>query len=72
LYDKLVPLSPILLALTAASPVYRGHLSDIDCRWNVIANSVDDRTEEEMGLKVRGAFSVHDLRHYCVPDLISH
>jgi len=40
------------LALTAASPVWRGYLADVDCRWNVIAGSVDDRTEEERGLKV--------------------
>ena len=41
------------LALTAASPFYRGYIADVDCRWNVIAGSVDDRTEEERGLKVR-------------------
>jgi glutamate--cysteine ligase catalytic subunit len=35
LYDQLTPLCPILLALTAASPIWRGYLSDIDCRWNV-------------------------------------
>jgi len=38
-----------MLALTAASPAYRGFLSDIDCRWHVIAQSVDDRTSEELG-----------------------
>ena len=27
-------------------------LSDIDCRWQVISGSADDRTEEERGLKV--------------------
>lgn len=32
--------------------MYRGYLADVDCRWNVIAGSVDDRTEEERGLKV--------------------
>lgn len=53
LYDQLVPVGPIMLALTAAAPVYRGYLADVDCRWNVIAGSVDDRTEEERGLKVR-------------------
>lgn len=37
------------LALTAASPIWRGYLSDVDCRWNVIAGSVDDRTAEERG-----------------------
>jgi hypothetical protein len=45
------------LALTAASPLWRGYIADVDCRWNVIAGSVDDRTEEERGLKVcRGDF----------------
>jgi glutamate--cysteine ligase catalytic subunit len=53
IYDQMAPLGPIMLALTAAAPIYRGYLSDVDCRWNVIAQSVDDRTEEERGLKVR-------------------
>ena len=41
------------LSLSAASPIYRGQLSDLDTRWTVISQSVDDRTEEERGLKVR-------------------
>eukprot|EP00123_Amoebidium_parasiticum_P014496 comp22522_c0_seq1/m.34168 comp22522_c0_seq1/g.34168 ORF comp22522_c0_seq1/g.34168 comp22522_c0_seq1/m.34168 type:complete len:630 (-) comp22522_c0_seq1:499-2388(-) len=49
LYDQLACVSPVLLALTAACPVFRGLLADVDCRWNVIAQSVDDRTPEEMG-----------------------
>ena len=40
------------LALTAASPLWRGYIADVDCRWDVVAASVDDRTEEERGLKV--------------------
>ncbi len=44
------------LALSAASPVQRGYLSDVDCRWNVIAASVDDRTKEERGLEVKHHF----------------
>ncbi|KAF8348383.1 glutamate-cysteine ligase catalytic subunit [Amanita rubescens] len=51
LYDGLIPIGPIMLALTAASPIWRGYLADVDCRWNVIAGSVDDRTVEERGLK---------------------
>ena len=51
LYDQLTPLCPIMLALTAATPVYRGYLTETDCRWDVISASVDDRTEEERGLK---------------------
>ncbi|XP_028130655.1 glutamate--cysteine ligase [Diabrotica virgifera virgifera] len=51
LYDQLTPLCPIMLAFTAASPLHRGFITDIDCRWNIIAGSVDCRTEEERGLK---------------------
>ncbi|KAG1731469.1 glutamate-cysteine ligase-domain-containing protein [Suillus paluster] len=51
MYDALIPVGPIMLALTAASPAWRGYLADVDCRWNVIAGSVDDRTPEERGLK---------------------
>ncbi|XP_067014302.2 glutamate--cysteine ligase isoform X2 [Anabrus simplex] len=49
LYDQLTPLCPIMLALTAAAPVHRGYLTDVDCRWNVISCSVDCRTREERG-----------------------
>lgn len=48
LYDQLTPLCPILLALSAASPIHRGLISGLDCRWTVIAQSVDDRTKEEL------------------------
>ncbi|KAL4809954.1 GCS-domain-containing protein [Aspergillus unguis] len=49
LYDQLSPLGPILLALTAATPIYKGYLVDTDVRWNQIGNAVDDRTREELG-----------------------
>jgi glutamate--cysteine ligase catalytic subunit len=39
------------LALTAASPLHRGFVTDVDCRWNVISCSVDCRTKEERGLE---------------------
>ena len=48
-YDALAPVTPIMLALTAAAPVFRGYLADVDARWNVIAAAVDDRTKEERG-----------------------
>ncbi|XP_064412511.1 glutamate--cysteine ligase catalytic subunit isoform X3 [Latimeria chalumnae] len=50
LYDQLATICPIVMALSAASPFYRGYVSDIDCRWGVISASVDDRTREERGL----------------------
>jgi glutamate--cysteine ligase catalytic subunit len=52
LYDQLSPLGPVLLALTAATPIYKGFLVDTDVRWNQISRAVDDRTEEELGEKV--------------------
>ncbi|KAM5540208.1 hypothetical protein V8D89_006027 [Ganoderma adspersum] len=51
LYDALVPVAPLMLALSAASPLWRGYIADVDCRWDVVSGSVDDRTEEERGLK---------------------
>lgn len=53
MYDQLSPLGPIMLALTAATPIYKGFLADTDVRWNQISRAVDCRTPEEMGEKVR-------------------
>lgn len=53
LYDQLSPLGPILMALTAATPIYKGFLVDTDCRWNQISGAVDDRTREELGELVK-------------------
>jgi glutamate--cysteine ligase catalytic subunit len=49
LYDQLAPVCPIAMALSASSPIHRGYLTDRDCRWAVISQSVDDRTKEELG-----------------------
>ena len=43
-YDQLNILSPIFLAITAGSPFFKGKISDWDCRWDIISDSVDDRT----------------------------
>ncbi|KAI1613196.1 glutamate-cysteine ligase [Exophiala viscosa] len=51
LYDQLSPLGPVLLALTAATPIYKGFLVDTDVRWNQISRAVDDRTPGELGEK---------------------
>ena len=51
LYDQLAPLCPIMLSLSAATPIFRGYLSDVDCRWDIIAASVDCRTNQERGLE---------------------
>ncbi len=37
LHDQLLPFGGILGALSAASPLYKGQVSDIDFRWNIIS-----------------------------------
>lgn len=51
LYDQLATFCPIMLALTAASPVFRGYLTEIDSQWHVTSKAMDCRSEEEKGLK---------------------
>jgi len=73
IYDSFVPLAPIFLALTAASPLWRGYIADVDARWNVVAASVDDRTEEERGLKplMNDRYRIHKSRYDSVSLYIS-
>ena len=53
LHDQLVPLGPIIMALTAATPFFRGYLTDTDVRWNQSTLAIDDRTSSEIEGKVR-------------------
>ncbi|KAJ1448288.1 glutamate-cysteine ligase-domain-containing protein [Pelagophyceae sp. CCMP2097] len=46
-YDQLAVLAPIMLALTAATPIVKGKLQDWDVRWDMIEGSVDCRTPAE-------------------------
>jgi glutamate--cysteine ligase catalytic subunit len=56
LYDSLIPITPIMLAISAASPIYKGDMSDWDCRWNIVAGSVDDRNVKERMNISKGRF----------------
>lgn len=49
LHDQLAIMSPLLLSLSASTPFFRGYIVDTDVRWDVIAQSVDDRTFVERG-----------------------
>ena len=73
IYDQLAVLTPIMLALTAATPVFRGFLADVDCRWDIISRSVDDRTPEERGqasLK-NDRFRIYKSRYDSISTFIS-
>jgi len=47
-YDQLVAISPVLMAMSASSPFFRGFVSDVDTRWTMMMQCHDDRTKEEM------------------------
>jgi len=49
MYDQLAVVAPIMMALTASTPILKGRLADTDCRWGIISEAVDDRTEKERG-----------------------
>lgn len=51
LFDQLAVMAPIMMALTASTPVLRGRLADTDCRWGIITECVDDRRPAERGRK---------------------
>ncbi|XP_057198518.1 glutamate--cysteine ligase catalytic subunit isoform X2 [Triplophysa rosa] len=73
LYDQLATFCPIVMALSAASPFYRGYVSDNDCRWGVISASVDDRTREERGLEPlkNNKFRIHKSRYDSIDSYLS-
>jgi len=48
LSDQLHVFSPIFAALSAATPAYKGFLSEQDLRLNVVEQCVDDRTKNEL------------------------
>lgn len=47
LHDQLIPLGPCLLAMTAATPIWKGFMVDTDCRWQRYGDLVDDRNSIE-------------------------
>ncbi|XP_056617348.1 glutamate--cysteine ligase catalytic subunit isoform X1 [Triplophysa dalaica] len=73
LYDQLATFCPIVMALSAASPFYRGYVSDNDCRWGVISASVDDRTREERGLEPlkNNKLRIHKSRYDSIDSYLS-
>ncbi|KAJ5160519.1 Glutamate-cysteine ligase catalytic subunit [Penicillium canariense] len=48
LYDQLIPLGHVLLAMTAATPIWKGYLVETDIRWQRFGDLVDDRRPSEM------------------------
>lgn len=57
LYDMFLPWTPVMSALSQATPLVKGHVSDHDFRWEIIEQSVDDRTDDEK--------DCHSPNHLC-------
>eukprot|EP00756_Hemistasia_phaeocysticola_P038451 Hpha_TRINITY_DN16758_c0_g1::TRINITY_DN16758_c0_g1_i1::g.79067::m.79067/K11204/GCLC; glutamate--cysteine ligase catalytic subunit len=55
-YDQMVVICPILLALSASTPIHKGLLSEIDVRWMVISASVDCRKEDEVAKIIKSRY----------------
>jgi glutamate--cysteine ligase catalytic subunit len=80
MYDQLAVVAPIMMALTASTPILKGRLADTDCRWGIISESVDDRTTAERGntheyeedefLAGKGKRRVYKSRYDCISAYI--
>lgn len=81
MYDQLAVVAPIMMALTASTPILKGRLADTDCRWGVISESVDDRTLAERGrttdedcsdpeLAGKGVRRIYKSRYDCISTYI--
>ena len=73
LYDQLAVVTPIVMALSAAAPIFRGYLCDVDCRWDVISAAVDDRTDEvitEHSLSAASTMNYLPLKYFLIVNLI--
>jgi hypothetical protein len=55
------------LALSAACPVWRAYLSDIDGRYMLFSEAMDDRTDTERG-NGHGVSHIGFLRYFIIPD----
>lgn len=58
LYDQLTALSPLFIALSASSPIWRGYLANIDTRWSSLQQSSDDRTDTEIAKNLKTRWDV--------------
>lgn len=61
IHDQLFVLAPILTALSASSQIFNGQLADIDVRFTVISQAIDDRTDIERDPKSEGY--IHKSRY---------
>ncbi|EZG48821.1 glutamate-cysteine ligase, catalytic subunit [Gregarina niphandrodes] len=64
LYDQMVVFAPIFLAISAGTPALSGLVSDLDCRWRVLEQTCDCRTDAELS-------TLKQSRYGCAPMFIA-
>ncbi|KAJ5216704.1 Glutamate-cysteine ligase catalytic subunit [Penicillium citrinum] len=62
LHDQFIPLGPCLLALTAATPIWKGIMVDTDSRWQRYGDLVDDRDSNERDCLPPGLYNPESLK----------
>lgn len=50
-YDQIINILPLITALSASTPFFKGYLTDYDNRFNIISQACDDRTNDEKDSK---------------------
>jgi len=80
IYDQLAVMAPIMMALSASTPLLRGRIAETDCRWGIISESVDCRTPAERGLPEtfdpqpelagKGVRRIYKSRYDCISTYI--
>lgn len=68
LTDQYLVLTPLFLALTAATPLIRGLVAATDTRWRQLVQTWDDRQQEELGTIKNSRYSASDF--YIGEDLL--
>ncbi|XP_954798.1 glutamate-cysteine ligase, putative [Theileria annulata] len=61
LHDQLIPLAPIFLSLSSATVGFRGELSNIDNRWPVLVQAMDDLDEHTRPYIIKGRYNTTSL-----------
>lgn len=52
--------------MSVSCPIWRGYLSNVDSRWNILGQTTDDRTEDEL----KGG-KINTSRYSCVSTYLN-
>jgi glutamate--cysteine ligase catalytic subunit len=50
--------------LSTSCPIWKGYLSDVDSRWNILSQTSDDRTKEEIVKNISNSSRYSSVNSY--------